>query len=114
MFRLSDTRLRVSELLAGVETLRLIMGHPSAPPFARIIAACSVGYLFSPIQFIPTFIPVIGQLDDLLVLVIAIGMVRRLTPRELLKECEDLARSSSFILRFSSSESFEVSTESPR
>jgi uncharacterized membrane protein YkvA (DUF1232 family) len=112
MYRLNDTKRRVSELLAGVETLRLIMRHPSAPPFARIIAGCSVAYLFSPVQFIPTFVPVIGQLDDLLVLVIAIGLVRRLTPRELLKECEDRARSSSFVLRFSCAESYEASTES--
>ena len=37
------------------------------PWYARLVAACTVGYLFSPIQFIPSFIPVIGFSDDLLV-----------------------------------------------
>jgi uncharacterized membrane protein YkvA (DUF1232 family) len=43
----------------------LLLRHPAVPWHAKVVAACSVGYLLSPIQFIPTFIPVIGQLDDL-------------------------------------------------
>ncbi len=50
------------------------------PLCARIIAGCSIAYLVSPIQLIPNFIPVIGQMDDLLVLYVGIKLIRRLAP----------------------------------
>ncbi len=45
-------------------------------------------YLLSPIQVIPTFIPVIGQLDDLFVLLVGMKLVRKLTPMDIVQECE--------------------------
>jgi uncharacterized membrane protein YkvA (DUF1232 family) len=68
--------------------LILILKHPAVPWSAKLVAACSVGYLLSPIQVIPSFIPVIGQLDDLSVLFIGMKLIRRLTPASLLAECE--------------------------
>lgn len=68
--------------------LTLILRHRSAPWSAKLVAALAVGYIFSPIQLIPSFIPVIGQLDDLSVLFIARKLVRRLTPAAILTECE--------------------------
>jgi len=58
-------------------------------PFrSRLVAGCAVAYIFSPIQLIPTFIPVIGQLDDLFVLWLGTKLLRKLTPRAVLEECE--------------------------
>ena len=45
-------------------------------------------YLVSPIQLIPTFIPVIGQMDDLFVLYVGMKLVRKLTPKDVVDECE--------------------------
>jgi len=50
--------------------------------------------LFSPVQLIPSFIPVIGFLDDFLVLFAAAKLVRRFTPPDLLQECRKLAEAS--------------------
>jgi uncharacterized membrane protein YkvA (DUF1232 family) len=50
--------------------------------------------LFSPVQLIPSFIPVIGFLDDFLVLLAAAKLVRRFTPPDLLQECRKLAEAS--------------------
>jgi uncharacterized membrane protein YkvA (DUF1232 family) len=56
-----------------------------------MIAACAAGYLFSPIQLIPNFIPVIGSLDDLLVLFVGAKLLKMITPAEVLRECRELA-----------------------
>jgi uncharacterized membrane protein YkvA (DUF1232 family) len=73
--------------------MKLILKHPEVPWLAKLVAACSVAYIFSPIQLIPSFIPVIGQLDDLAVLVIGMKLLRRLTPPFVLAECESKAAS---------------------
>ena len=61
------------------------------PWYARLVAACTAGYLFSPIQLIPSFIPLIGFLDDLLVLFAGVKLLQRITPPDVLAECHQLA-----------------------
>jgi uncharacterized membrane protein YkvA (DUF1232 family) len=65
--------------------------HPGVPWYAKLVAACSAGYLFSPIQLIPSYIPVIGFLDDFFVLFVGAKLLRRLIPSEVLTECRQLA-----------------------
>ena len=65
--------------------------HPRVPWYAKLVAACSAGYLFSPIQLIPNFIPVIGFLDDFLVLFLGAKVIRRIIPPEVLTECREMA-----------------------
>lgn len=60
--------------------------------YAKVVAACTAGYLFSPIQFIPNFIPVIGFLDDVLVLFLGAKLLQRITPPDVLAECRELAK----------------------
>ena len=59
--------------------------------YAKLVAACSAGYLFSPIQLIPNSIPVIGFSDDFLVLFVAAKVLQRIIPPEVLIECRELA-----------------------
>jgi uncharacterized membrane protein YkvA (DUF1232 family) len=66
--------------------LRLLR-HPKTPAGARIAAVLVVGYIFSPIQFIPTFILFIGQLDDGFVITLGTVVLKRLVASELLDEC---------------------------
>jgi len=66
--------------------------HPRTHWYARLVAACIAGYLFSPIQLIPSFIPVIGFLDDLLVLFLGVKLLQRITPPDVLSECRELAK----------------------
>src|SRR5271170_7808600 len=67
--------------------------HPRVPWYARVVAACSAGYLFSPVQLIPSFIPVIGFLDDFLVLFLGARLFKRIIPPDVLAECRRLAES---------------------
>lgn len=69
-------------------TLSITIGHPQVPWRAKFVAALGAAYVFSPIQLIPTLIPIIGQLDDLCVLFLATKLVRKWTPQEVLAECE--------------------------
>jgi uncharacterized membrane protein YkvA (DUF1232 family) len=65
--------------------------HPRMPWYARLVVACTAAYLLSPIQLIPSFIPVIGFLDDLLVLVVGVKLLRMIIPPDVLTECRELA-----------------------
>lgn len=69
----------------------LIFKHPRTPWYARVVAACIAGYVFSPIQVIPNFIPVIGSLDDILVLYVGSMVLQKITPADVLVECRELA-----------------------
>lgn len=61
--------------------------HPKAPWLAKALAVCVVAYALSPIDLIPDFIPVLGYLDDLILLPLGILLVMRLMPEEVLMEC---------------------------
>ncbi len=61
------------------------------PWYARVVAACTIGYLFSPVQLIPSFIPVIGFSDDLMVVFLGVKLLKRITPPDVLTECRELA-----------------------
>jgi uncharacterized membrane protein YkvA (DUF1232 family) len=83
-------------LVRQTRAMALVIRHPAVPLYAKVVAACTVAYLLSPIQLIPTFIPVIGQLDDLAVLFVGMKLLRFLTPSDLLQECEAQAASAAF------------------
>lgn len=68
-----------------------VFKHPRTPWYAKLIAACTAGYLLSPVQLIPSFIPGIGFLDDLLVLFLGVKLLQKITSEEVLRECRDLA-----------------------
>lgn len=72
----------------------LVLRHPRTPLHSRVIAATAVGYVFSPIQLIPSFIPIIGQLDDALVLWWGSKLLQKWTPAEILSECHSRTRPS--------------------
>lgn len=65
--------------------------HPNTPWYAKLVAACTAGYLFSPVQIIPNYIPVIGMLDDVLIVFLGVKLIQRITPPEVLAECRGLA-----------------------
>ena len=62
------------------------------PWYAKIFAACLVGYVFSPIDPIPDFIPVIGLLDELVVVPVGVILARKMIPDEVLADCRRESR----------------------
>ena len=69
-----------AELKAQVVTLWFCRRHPDTPLSAKILAAVVVAYAFSPIDLIPDFIPVLGYLDDLILVPLGIYLTLRLIP----------------------------------
>jgi uncharacterized membrane protein YkvA (DUF1232 family) len=61
--------------------------HPRTPFIAKALAAALVAYAFSPIDLIPDFIPILGYLDDVLILSAGIWLVLKLVPPDVLAEC---------------------------
>ncbi len=66
--------------------------HPQTPRGAKLAAIAVLAYVLSPIDLIPDFIPILGQLDDLVIVPLGIALVTRLTPKplweSLLREAE--------------------------
>ena len=83
-------RTSLREIAAFVPNLaRLFAGlvrDPRVPRRAKLILGLAAGYLAFPIDLIPDFIPVVGQLDDAIVAAFALRYVVRSTPREVVAE----------------------------
>jgi uncharacterized membrane protein YkvA (DUF1232 family) len=86
--RLSDWAQRLKN---DVVALWFCTRHPRAPFIAKALAAALVAYAFSPIDLIPDFIPVLGYLDELILLPAGIWLVLKLVPQDVLAECREQA-----------------------
>jgi uncharacterized membrane protein YkvA (DUF1232 family) len=71
--------------------LYLAYRDPRVPLYARVFAALVVGYAFSPIDLIPDPIPVLGYLDDLVLIPLGIVLSIRMIPEPVLAECREKA-----------------------
>jgi uncharacterized membrane protein YkvA (DUF1232 family) len=71
--------------------LYLAIRDPRMPWYAKLLAVCVVGYAFSPIDLIPDFIPVLGYVDDLVLVPLGIALVLKMIPGELMVECREKA-----------------------
>jgi uncharacterized membrane protein YkvA (DUF1232 family) len=65
---------------------------PRTPWYAKALGVCVVGYALSPIDMIPDPIPVLGYLDDLILLPLGVVAVRRMIPVTVLAECREKAK----------------------
>lgn len=83
---------RARQLSAQTYALYLAYRHPETPWYAKVFAALIVGYVFSPIDPIPDFIPGVGLLDEIVVVPIGVWIAARMVPRDVLEECQEKAR----------------------
>ena len=73
-------------------TLYLAYKHPQVPWYTKVFIACVVAYAFSPIDLIPDFIPILGYIDDLILLPVGIMLALKMIPGAVLEECRAKAR----------------------
>ena len=83
---------KASELKIEVYALYLAYRDPRVPWPARIFAGLVVAYAFSPIDLIPDPIPIIGYLDDLVLVPLGAALARRMIPPPVLAECRVKAK----------------------
>ena len=74
-----------------VHALYLASRDPRVPWYAKALAVWVAAYALSPIDLIPDFIPVLGYLDDIVILPLGILLVRRMIPPEIMAEHRALA-----------------------
>lgn len=88
---LESWKLQAQRLKRETYAVYLAMRDPRVPWYAKVLAACVVGYAFSPVDLIPDFIPVIGYLDDLIIVPLGMALVVKLIPQPILAECREQA-----------------------
>jgi len=96
MFKLMEQfietwKQRARQLKIEVYALYLAYQDPRVPWVARIFTACVVAYAFSPIDLIPDFIPIIGYLDDLILIPLGIKIALSMIPANVMNESREKA-----------------------
>jgi len=84
-------REKARSLKHEVYALYFAVRDPRMPWYAKVFAAVVVGYVLSPIDLIPDFIPVLGYLDELLLVPLGVLAVRAMIPASVLAECRAMA-----------------------
>ena len=80
-------RAAAQRLRREVYALYLASRDPRTPWYVKVLAAGLVAYAFSPIDLIPDFIPVLGYVDDLVLLPLGVLIVRRMVPVAVMLDC---------------------------
>jgi uncharacterized membrane protein YkvA (DUF1232 family) len=84
---LSRIKIWAASLKRDGHAIYLASRDPRVPWYAKALAVAVAGYALSPIDLIPDFIPVIGYLDELIILPLGIWLVVSLVPHEVMVEC---------------------------
>ena len=92
MALLDRLKARARSLTRETLALYLVARDPRTPWYAKLLAAAVVAYALSPFDLIPDFVPVLGYLDDLIIVPAGIALVLRLVPAEVLADCREQAR----------------------
>ena len=85
---------RSHHLKAETSAVYLAARDPGTPWYSKLFVAGIVAYAFSPIDLIPDFVPVLGYLDDLILIPISIALAIKLIPKTVLAECRVRAQES--------------------
>ncbi len=90
---INDWKEKAAALKREVYALYLCSRHPNTPLHAKLFAVLIVSYALSPIDLIPDFIPVLGYLDDLVLIPLGIMLLVKMMPPDVLEECRRKAQS---------------------
>lgn len=94
MVVLESLKQRARRLKTETFALYLAARDPRTPWYAKLLVAGIVAYAFSPIDLIPDFVPVLGYLDDLILIPLGITLAIKLVPHSVLVECRTRAQDS--------------------
>ncbi|MDP1521784.1 MAG: YkvA family protein [Methylotenera sp.] len=68
---------------------RLVLKHPETPWIAKMFLGLAVGYLLLPFDLIPDFIPVLGQLDDVVIIPVLVYVALLFIPQAVIQSCRE-------------------------
>lgn len=89
---LDKIKEKAKALKLEIKVLYLAYKNKDTPWYAKFVAAIVVAYALSPIDLIPDFIPILGYLDDLILLPLGIALAIKLIPNHVLEKCRKLAK----------------------
>src|SRR3954464_11895344 len=92
MAALEKLRQRARELKVELIALALAARHPETPWYAKLVVAGCVAYALTPVDLIPDAIPVVGFIDDLIFIPLAIAFAVRFVPAPVLADCRARSR----------------------
>jgi uncharacterized membrane protein YkvA (DUF1232 family) len=75
-----------------LKTYQLVLKDSRTPSISRIFLGLAIGYLLLPFDIIPDFIPVLGQLDDLIIVPALITVALKFIPRDVIDSCRQQAQ----------------------
>jgi uncharacterized membrane protein YkvA (DUF1232 family) len=87
---------RARQLKSDIPAVWLAIGRKDTPWYAKAVGGLALVYALSPIDLIPDFIPVLGMLDDLIVLPLLITLFLKWIPKTVLAECRELVAAQAF------------------
>jgi uncharacterized membrane protein YkvA (DUF1232 family) len=90
--KLRRLKEKIRSLKAEIYCLYYAARHPRTPWYAKILVSFIAAYALSPIDLIPDFVPVLGYLDDLVLIPLGIFLAIRLIPPQVLEECRSRAQ----------------------
>ena len=82
-----NIKQRAKQLKRDIPAVFLALKRKETPIAAKILAGITVAYALSPIDLIPDFIPVLGMLDDVILLPALIALTVKLIPPKIFEEC---------------------------
>ncbi len=89
---LSQLKKVAGQLKQEFEVYRLVLRHPKTPVLAKIFLGLAIAYVLMPFDLIPDFIPVIGQLDDLVIVPLLVYVALKMIPNAVVNECREQIR----------------------
>jgi len=92
---MASLKEKANQLKIDTYALYLAYRDPRVPLYAKIFVSIVVAYALSPIDLIPDFIPILGYIDDLIIIPAGIYLSLKMIPREVLEECREKAQSAS-------------------
>lgn len=87
----NDIKLKAKKLKKEIYILYLASKHPKTPWYTKAFIMLIVGYAFSPVDLIPDFLPILGYLDEFIILPIGVTFAIKLLPKIVLDECKEIA-----------------------
>jgi len=89
---IENLKTKAKALKTDTFALYFAYKDPRTPWYAKVLTIIVVGYAFSPIDLIPDFIPIIGYLDDLILVPAGIFLCLKLIPKDVIDECREKAK----------------------
>lgn len=84
-------KTKAKKLKIEVFVLYFAYRDPRVKWYTKLLAICVVAYAFSPVDLIPDFIPILGYLDDIILVPLGVWFVLQLIPKEVIQDCREQA-----------------------